>query len=137
MSFSRHVLCSRGPCQVVTTDFDIVICEFTKLVVIHTEELSLFRRTEVETGDLVNDKGNDGADNERVSGAGADVSELHIQLLVVVGDPATWVESSVHAVETDDVVCSENTVCEETKHAGDTVLSEHVHCVVDSDPVFD
>ncbi len=51
--------------------------------------------------------------------------------------PAAVDGTGADAVETDDVVCCEESVEDEADHAGDTVLSEHVHTVVDADPELD
>lgn len=123
------------PCEVVTTDLDVVVGKFAQLVVVHAEKLSLFGGTEVETGDLVDNEGDDGADDERVCGAGDDIGELDVQLFPVVVNPAAV--GRVHAVETDDVGCGEDAVEEETDHSSDTVLSEHIESIIDLDPELD
>lgn len=91
----------------------------------------------MEAGDIVYAKGNDVGDTESPAGGGKDVSDLNIQLAPLVVDPATKNDASVHAVEADDVGCAEKGVGEEAEHAGDGVLGEDVHGVVDTDPVFD
>lgn len=51
-------------------------------------------------------------------------------------DPTTF-EICVDAVETDDVVGGEEGVEDKADHAGDAVLGEHIHTVVDADPELD
>lgn len=52
-------------------------------------------------------------------------------------EPAAVNEAGRHAVEADDVVCSEETVEDQTDHACDTVFGEIVHAVVDADKVLE
>lgn len=130
-----RIALSGRPGKVVTTDLDVVVGEFTELVVVHTKELSLFRGTEVETGDLVDGESDDGADYEGVGGAGDDVCELNVQLLPVVHDPSTC--DGVYTVKADDVGRSEDAVEEETDHSCDTVLGEHIEGIIDLNPELD
>jgi hypothetical protein len=132
---SDRVALSGRPRQVVTTDLNVIVCEFTKLVIVHTEELSFFGGAKVEARDLVDDESDDGADDEGVGGAGDNVGNLDVHLLPVVHDPATF--NRVDTVETDDVGCGKDTVEDETDHSGDTVLSEHIKGIIDLDPEFD
>jgi hypothetical protein len=128
---------SGSPCEVITADLNIVVGEFAELVVVHTKELSLFGSAEVKTGDLVDDESENGADDESIGGHSNDVCNLHVQLLPVVLDPATWEETSVDTIETNDIASSEKTVEEETDHASDTVLSEHIEGIINFDPELD
>jgi hypothetical protein len=125
----------RGPGEIVTTDLDVIVGEFTELVVIHTKEFGLLGCSEVKTRDHVDNVGENGRHDKGVGGAGDDVSNLNVELLVVVVDPAAS-HTSVDTVESDDVVGSEESVEDESNHTGDTVLSEDIHRIVDADPEF-
>jgi hypothetical protein len=129
---SDRIALSGRPRQVVTTDLNVIVCEFTELVIIHTEELSFFGGAEVEARDLVDDESNEGTDDEGVGGAGDYVGDLDVHLLPVVHDPATF--DRVDTVETDNVGCGKDAVEDETNHSGDTVLSEHIEGIIDLDP---
>ena len=132
-----RVSLSGSPGKVVTADLDVVVGELSKLVVIHTEKLGLLSGTELETGDLVDDERKDGAHDESVGGDGNDIDELDVELLPVVLDPATSEKTVVHTIKTNNVVRTEDTVCEKADHTSDTVLSEHVEGIVDLNPVLD
>jgi hypothetical protein len=54
-----------------------------------------------------------------------------------VVDPTSIDETGRHAVQTNDVICSEEAIEEKTNHTCDTVLGEIVHAVVDADPELD
>lgn len=127
---------SRSPCEVVTTNLDVVVREFAELVVVHTEELCLLRCAQLEAGDLVDDEGEEGTDDEGVDGAGDDVGDLLVDRGWLAGD-STGGESVVNTVETDDVVGTEDSVEEETPHSSDTVLSEDIERIVDLNPELD
>ena len=126
-----------SPGKVVTADLNIVVGELPKLVIIHTEELGLLGGTELETGNLVDDERKDGAHDEGVGSDGNDIDELDVELLPVVLDPATSEKTVVHTIKTNNVVRTEDTVCEKADHTSDTVLSEHVEGIVDLNPVLD
>lgn len=51
--------------------------------------------------------------------------------------PAARDDAGIDAVEADDVLSAEDAIEEEAPDAGDTVLGEDVHAVVDLDPVLD
>jgi len=136
LSRIRLVL-SRGPGKVVTADLNVIVSKFAELVVVHSEKLSFFRSAEVKTGDLVDDEGENGADNESVGSAGDNIGHLHVQLFVVVLDPSSGEESSVDTIKANNVAGSENAIEEKTDHSGDTVLSEHVESVINLDPELD
>lgn len=124
------------PGEVVTADLNVVVGEFTELVIIHTEELSLLRGAELQSGDFVDDKGEESADDEGVGGAGDDVGNLLVNGSSLTSD-STSSKSVVDTVEADDVVGTEKTVEEETPHSSDTVLSEHIEGIVNLDPELD
>lgn len=130
-----RIALSGRPRQVVTTDLNVVVGEFTKLVVVHAEKLSFLGSAKVQTGNLVDGEGDERADDERVCSAGDDVGKLLVQLLPVVLDPATL--DRVDAVETDNILGGENTVEEETDHSSDAVLSEHIEGIINFDPELD
>lgn len=127
---------SRSPCEVVTADLDVVVGELAELVVVHTEELGFFRCAQLEAGDLVDDEGEDGADDEGVGGYGDDVGDLLVDRGGLAGD-GTSGKAVVDSVESDDVVGTEDSVEEKTPHSSDAVLSEHIERIVDLDPELD
>lgn len=85
----------------------------------------------------VDAEGEDGGHNEGIGAAGYDVGDLNVELLVVVVEPATSDNSGVDTVEADDVVGAEKGVENETNNTSNTVLSEHIHAIVDADPELD
>jgi hypothetical protein len=91
-----------SPCEVVTTDLNVVVGELAELVIVHTEELSLLGSTELETGDLVDDEGEDGADGERVGSNGDNVRNLLVDSRGGTGN-STSLDSVVDTVESNDV----------------------------------
>jgi hypothetical protein len=125
-----------GPCKVVTTNLNVVVCELAELIVVHTEELSLFCCAELEAGDLVDDESEDGANGEGVGGDGDNVRNLLVDGLGGTGD-GTACNTVVYTVESNDVVCTKNAVEEESNHTGDSVLSEHIEGIVNLDPELD
>jgi len=126
-----------GPGEVVTADLDVVISKLAELVVVHTEEFGLFGCAEVESWDLVDSVGEDCRYDKCPSTSSDDVSELNVELLPVVLDPTSVVKTSVDTVETDDVGSTKDGVEEKTDDTGHAVLSEHIHSVVNADPVLD
>lgn len=124
------------PSKVVTADLNVVVGELAKLVVVHTQKLSLLRGTQVHAGNLVDDERKESADGERVCGAGGNVGDLLVDSRRGTGD-GTGGKTVVDAIEADDVVRAEDTVEEETDHSSDTVLSEHVEGIVNADPELD
>ena len=127
---------SGSPGEVVTADLDVIVGEFTELVVVHTEELSLLRCAKLEAGNLVDNESEDGGDDEGVGGDGDDVSNLLVDCGSLTGD-GTSGKSVVDTVKTDDVVGTEDAVEEKAPHSSDTVLSEHIEGIVDLDPELD
>jgi hypothetical protein len=125
-----------GPGKVVTADLDVVVGKLAKLVVIHTEELSLLRSTKLQTWDLVDDEGEDSADGEGVDGDGNNVRNLLVDSRGSTRNRTT-LNSVVDTVESNDVVGSEDAVEEESNHSSDTVLSEHIERIVNLDPELD
>ena len=67
---------------------------------------------------------------------GADVGDLDVELAPVVVDPAAGDDAGIYAVETDDIGCAEEGVGYQAEHARYAVLGEHIHRIVDADPVF-
>lgn len=63
---------------------------------------------------MIDDEGEDGAHGEGVSGGSDNVSELDIELLIVMLDPTSGNKSRVDTVETDDVVGGEKSIGHET-----------------------
>lgn len=127
---------SWSPCEVVTANLNVIVGKLAQLVVIHTEELSFLGRTEMETRDLVDDEGEDGANCEGVRSSGNDVGDLLVDGRRSTGN-GTSCDAVVDTIETDNVVGGEKTVEEKTNHTGDTVLSEHIEGIVDLDPELD
>jgi hypothetical protein len=125
-----------GPSKVVTADLDVVVGKLAKLVVIHTEELSLLRSTKLQTWDLVDDEGEDSADGEGVDGDGNNVRNLLVDSRGSTRNRTT-LNPVVDTVESNDVVGSEDAVEEESNHSSDTVLSEHIERIVNLDPELD
>ena len=124
------------PGKVVTADLDVVVCEFAKLVIVHSKKLSLLRCAQLKTGNLVNGESEEGADSEGVGSAGDDVSNLLVDCGTLASD-STGRKSVVDTVKTDDVVGAEDTIEKESHHSSDTVLSEHIEGIVDLDPELD
>lgn len=126
------------PGQVVAADLHVVVGELAELVVIHSEELGFLRGAEVQAWDVVDGVGEDGADDKGVGRAGDDVGDLLVNGGEVAGDEAAEVRGDFGgALEADDVVGAEEGVEEETDHAGDAVLGEDIHRIVNPDPVLD
>lgn len=125
-----------APGEEVTADLDVVVGEFTVLVVVHAEELGLLGGAELETGDEVDDLGDDGGHDKGVGGGGDDGGDLPADGLVVVVHETTS-GTSVDTVEADDGAGGEEGVEEETDHAADTVLSEDIEGVVNLDHKLD
>jgi hypothetical protein len=130
------VLLGGSPGKVVAADLNVVVREFAELVVVHTEKLGLFGGAELETGDEVDAVGKDGSHNKGVSSNGDDVGNLDVQLLPLVVEPSSS-HSGVDTVHADDEIGGEETVEDETDHASDSVLSEHIHGIVDADQILD
>lgn len=132
-----HAVGGGGPGQVVATDLDVVVGELAQLVVVHAEQLGLLGGAQRQAGDVVDGVGEQGGDDEAVRGAGHDVGDLDVELLVVADGEAADAGPRVDAVEPDDVVDAHQRVEDEADHAGQTVLGEDVHAVVDAHPVLD
>lgn len=125
------------PREVIPSDLYVVVGEFTELVVVHAEEFSFFGSAEVETGDVVDDKGKDGGDDKGIGGRGDDVGDLDVHLAPVPLEETSGNDASVDAVEADDVVGTENGIEEQTNHAADGVLSKHVESIVNAEEILD
>jgi hypothetical protein len=69
---------------------NVVICEFTHVVVVNTDDLCLFVAAETETWDEVHDPKDNGCHDQRIAEASAGVSELPSQLDPVAIEPTTW-----------------------------------------------
>ena len=89
----------------------------------------------MESGSLVDGEADDGSHDKSVPGDSANVGDLDVELLPVLVDEAAR-HAVVHTIEADDVVSTEQAVEEETDHAGNAMLSEYVHCVVNVDEVL-
>lgn len=134
---TRGLLLGRCPGQEVTADLDVVVGELAKLVVIHTEELGLLAGAQVQTGDEVDNLGENGREDKGVSAASHNVGDLDVKLLPVVVDPSAVNDTVVDAVQTNNVVGSEESVEDEANNTADTVLSEHIERVVDLNEKLD
>lgn len=134
-----RLLASGGcPGEVVAADLHVIVGEFTELVIVHAEKLSLLRRAKVKTRDEVDGVSNQGAHDECIGGARDDVSNLLVNGGEVAGEETTAGSGDLSAAaETNDVVSAEEGVEEQADHASDAVLSEHIHRVIDFDPVLD
>jgi len=129
------MLLCRCPSQIIPPNLNIIVGKLAELIVVHAQELGLLARAKLESGDLIDDEADEGGDDKSVRGAGNDVGELDVELLPLLVDEAAHV-IRVHAVEADDVVGAEQGIEDEADHAGDAMLSEYVHCVVDADQVL-
>lgn len=134
----------RRPGQVVAAHLDVVVRELAQLVVVHAEQFGLLARAQVQARDEVDNVGQDGAHDERVACAGEDVGQLDVELPVVADGPAADSgardrvgHACVDTVQADHVVDAEERVEHQADHAGDAVLGEHIHRVIDADPVLD
>jgi hypothetical protein len=125
-----------GPGEVVAANLNVVVGKLAELVIVHTEKLGLLGSTELETGDLVDDEGEDGADGEGVNGNGDNVRDLLVDRGGGTGN-GTSRDTVVNTVEANDVVGTENAVEEKSDHSSDTVLSEHIEGIVNLDPELD
>jgi len=130
------VLLRGSPRKIVAADLNVVVCKLAELVIVHTEELSLLRGTEMQTGDGVDAVADDRSHRESVESAGENVCDLDVQLLVVLVQKAS-IDTVVNSVETDNVVGTKETIENETNHACNTVLCENVHGIIDVDHVLD
>ena len=74
----------RRPREVVPPDLYVIVREFAQLVVVHAEEFGFLRGAQVQTGDVVDDGGEDGGHGERVAGSGDYVGDLDVELSVIV-----------------------------------------------------
>ena len=90
----------------------------------------------METGNVVDDGGEDGGHGESIANGGYNVGDLDVELAVVVGHPATRDKTGVDTVKTNDVVGCEKTVEYKADHASDTVLGKHIKRVVDPEKKF-
>ena len=126
------------PGKVVAADLHVVVGELAELVVVHSEELGFLGGAEVEAGDEVDGVCDERADDERVGGAGDDEGDLLVDGSKVASDEATnGGRDFSDALKADNVVGAEECVEEKTDHSSDAVLGEHIHGVVDLDPVLD
>lgn len=110
----------RLPCKIIPSHLYIIICELAELVVVHSEELSLFGRTKLQAWNKVDGEGEDGGYDEGVSCASYDIRDLDVELLVVVVDPASVDDACADAVQADYVVGREETVEKEADDSSDT-----------------
>ena len=135
--FARNVLLARRPGEVISAHLDVVVCKLAELVVVQTQQLGLLASAEVQSGDVVDDVGDDGGHDKGVGGRGDNVGDLDVHLAVIVVDPPARQNAGIDAVEADDVVCAKQCIKEETHHSRNAVLSKDVEGVVDVDEIFD
>lgn len=126
----------RAPGEEVAADLDIVVRELAVLVVVHAEKLSLLRSTQLQTGDNVDNLGDDGGHDKGVGGGGDNGSNLPADDLVVAVEEAAE-GARVDAVEADNLLAGEEGVEEEADHAADAVLGEDIEGVVNADEELD
>ena len=134
---AEGIAAARGPGEIIAADFDVIVGELAELVVVHAEEFGFFGGAQVEAWDAVDGVCEEEGDRKGPAGGGEDVGGLDVELLVFVVDPAACDVACAYAVEADDVGCTEEGVGEEAENAGDAVLGEDVHGVVDADEIFD
>lgn len=132
-----HVAVGGRPCEVITTHLDVVVCKLAELIVIHAQQLGLVRAAQFETWNEVDGVGDDGADHKRPCRHHGNVCDLLSELDPIAVNPTTSKGTRADTVEANDVGCGKDTVEEETDHAGDTVLGEDIHGIVNLDPVLD
>ena len=113
----------RCPGKVISSHLDVIVGEFTELVVIHTQKLSLLACSEVKARDVVDGVGDDERHDECPSAGGKYVCDLDIKDFPLMTDPATGDDTSVHAIEADDIGCTKEGIGEEAENTGDAVLS--------------
>lgn len=111
--------------------------KFAVLVIVHTQQLSLLTRPELETRDEINALRNNSRHNKRVAGDSTNVGNLNVELLPVVVNPTTVDETSVDAVQTDDVVGTKERIENETDHSTDSVFGEHIERIVNANNELD
>ena len=91
----------------------------------------------METGDIVDGVSNDEGHDERIASASNDVSDLDVELFPILVREATNDDVGIDTIQADDVGGTKESIRNETKNACDTVLSEYIHGVIDSEPEFD
>lgn len=124
------------PSEVISSDLDIVVGKFAQLVVIHTQQFGFLGSAKMKAWNKVDGVGNDEGHDEGIAGASNDVSNLDVELFIVLVNEATSDDAGVDTIQADDVGCAKESISNKTKNACDTVLSEHIHRVIDSEPVF-
>ena len=133
----KLVLLLGCPGKVVTADLDVVVGELAQLVIVHTEQLGFLGGTQVQTRDGVDGESDQGGHDERVRGSSDNVGDLDVELLVVVNDPSSDSRASVDTVQANNRIVTEQSIEDQTDNTSDTVLSQHIHRVVNADPELD
>ena len=100
----------RRPRQVVPPDLDVIVSEFSELVIVHAQEFSFFRRSQVESWDVVDAIRQDEAYGKGPPSRGKDVSELDVKIAVIVVDPAAGNDACVDTVQSNNVGCAEQRI---------------------------
>jgi hypothetical protein len=126
----------RAPGKEVSADLNIIVGELAMLVIVHTKEFSLLGSTKLKTRDEIDDLGNDGRHDEGVCRGTNNGSDLPADNDVVTIHETTH-DTSVDSVEADDGTAGEESVENETDNTADTVLSEDIERVVNSDEELD
>lgn len=126
----------RAPGKEVSANLDVIVGELAMLVIVHTKEFGLLRSTKLKTRDEVNDLGNDGGHDKGVRRSTNNGSDLPANDNVVAVHESTC-GTSVDAVESDNRTASEESVKNETNDTADTVLSEDIERVINSDEELD
>ena len=101
---------SWSPGEEISSDLDVIVCEFTELIVVHTEEFGFLRGAKMETWDEIDEEGEESGDDKGVGDDGDDVRELDVHLFPVLVEEAACYDAGVDTVETDDVVGAEEGV---------------------------
>jgi hypothetical protein len=120
----------------ISANFNKVLHELANLIVVHAKNLAFFCSTQTEERNNIDDLGEDSGHNEDVCGASADVGELDIELLVVVLDPTTW-NGGVNTVKGDERCIRKEAVGEKSEDATDSVLSEQIESVINTNQILD
>lgn len=127
----------RRPGEVIPPHLDIVVGEFAKLVIIHAQEFSLLARAKVQAWDEVDSVGDEQRHAECPAAGSKDVGDLDVENFPLLTDPAAGDDAGIHPIKPDDVGRAEECVRQEAKNAGEAVLRQDIHTIIDTNPVLD
>lgn len=91
----------------------------------------------MQAGCVVDSESNDGRHDEGVAHASKNVGNLDIKLLPIVVEPTAVDDARADTVEADDPVGGKQSVEEKADDAGNTVLSQHIQTIINTDPELD